>query len=224
MALTAVVPAALKPEFTFAESTVRRYFSDFQLRSQGGLLLVGDERSVLVRSDSLYFAWFEALASKLGEKVTVDLLYTAAREMGRHDAKAFLERCRVTNPTARVASGFFHMAFSGLAAVEIFADSQLADNDSFFLHYLQLNTFESEALKGMGRRSFRCACFYTAGFAAGFCTEAMNMHLHVREIQCVARGEERCEFLMAPRQKLEEHFRRIRAPQAPAPSPAQGPK
>ncbi len=211
MALTAIVPPEFRPEFIFAESTVRRYFSDLQIRSQGGLLLVGDERYVLMRSDSLYFAWFEALASKLGEKATVDLLYTAAREMGRNDAKAFLERSRMSNFTARVASAFFHMAFSGLSAVEIFSDTQLADNDSFFLHYAQVNTFESEALAGMGRRSFRCACFYTAGFAAGFCTEAMNMHLHVREIQCVARGEERCEFLMAPRQKLEEHFRRLRA-------------
>lgn len=212
MALSVVVPAALRPEFTFAESTVRRYFSDFQIRSQGGLVLIGDERYVLVRADSLYFGWFEALASRLGEKAAVDLLYTVAREMGRDDAKALIDGCRISDFKTRVACGFFYMAFSGLASVEIFSDSQLSDNDSFFLHYIQLNTFEAEALRGVGRRSFRCACFYTAGFAAGFCTEALNMHLHAREVQCTARGDARCEFILAPRQKLEGYYRMVRAP------------
>lgn len=220
MLTQAPVPAALKPAFTFAETLVKRRFNDLLMRPQKGTVMVGGERYVLVRSESLYLSWFDALARVLGEKATVDLLYSAAREMGRSDAKAFIDKFRLINEIARLASGLVHMAHAGLASVEIYPDSTPTDDDSFFLHYTHPSTFETEVLREHGRRSMRTACFYSAGYSAGWCTESLNMHLHVREILCKARGDERCEFIMAPRQKLDEHHRRMRPAKEGVPSQA----
>jgi predicted hydrocarbon binding protein len=213
--------ATLKPAFTFAEALVKRRFSDFLFRPQKGTVVVGAERYVLMRVESLYLSWFEALAPTMGERATIDLIYTVAREMGRSDARAFIDKLRPVHTSTRIASGLAYMAHAGLASVEVFSDSYTADDDTFFLHYSHPNTFETEVLRDRGKKSVRSACFFTGGYFAGWCTEALNMHLHTKEIQCKARGDERCELIMAPRQKLEEHHRRLRpvAPAAPAAPP-----
>jgi hypothetical protein len=130
--------------------------------------------------------------------------------MGRSDAKAFIDTYRPVNEIAKLASGLVHMAHAGLASVEVLADTIAKQDDTFFFHYTCPSTFETEVLRDHGRRSIRCACFYSAGYAAGWCTEALNMHLHVREMVCKARGDDRCEFIMAPRPKLDDHYRRLR--------------
>jgi son of sevenless-like protein len=216
MLTNAPLPPILRPAFTFADTLVSRRFQDLGMHPERGTVVLGGERYVLLRSESLYLSWFDALAQVLGEKATVDLLYNAAREMGRSDAKAFIDTYRPVNEIAKLASGLVHMAHAGLASVEVLADTVPKQDDSFFFHYTCPSTFETEVLRDHGRRSIRCACFYSAGYAAGWCTEALNMHLHVREMVCKARGDDRCEFIMAPRTKLDEHYRRLRGGAEPA--------
>jgi hypothetical protein len=111
---------------------------------------------------------------------------------------------------ARLASGPVHFAHAGWAFVEIFEDSAPASDDSYFLHYSHPNTFETEVLRARSISSDEGACLFSAGYSAGWCSAAFGIEVDAREIACVARGDERCEFIMAPEDKLDEHAARLR--------------
>lgn len=170
---------------------------------------VGGERYVLMRCESLYLSWFDALADTFGVETAQAFVYNTAREIGRSDATAFAERLEVPPGIERLSSGPVHFAHSGWALVEILEDSAPAPNDDYFLHYNHPNTFESEVLRARGRRVDHCACLFAAGYSAGWCSAAFGVEVHGRELRCLARGDDRCDFIMAPSARLDAHQERL---------------
>ena len=134
----------------------------------------------------------------------------SAREIGRNDSRSFSRRLGVTDGLDRLSSGPVHFAHAGWAFVDILGDSAPATNDDYFLHYNHPNTFESEVLKNLGREVTACSCLFSAGYSAGWCSDAFGIEVHGRELRCTARGDETCEFIMAPAARLDEHERRVR--------------
>jgi predicted hydrocarbon binding protein len=170
---------------------------------------VGAERYVLMRAESFYLAWSEALEASFGAEATNELLYNTARAIGRADCASFCERLGVKDGVARLASGPLHFAHAGWAFVDIHDDSAPAPDDTYFLHYDHPNTFESEVLAKRGKTMATPACVFSAGYSAGWCTEAFQLEVHAREIQCTACGHGRCQFIMAPADKLDAHAARL---------------
>jgi predicted hydrocarbon binding protein len=212
MPLKAVrVPAPFEPPFEAAESYVEKLFSDVVRRPEEGTIRVGGERYVLIRCESLYLAWFDAMADTFGDDVARQFIYNTAREIGRSDSAAFSAKLHVDDGVARLASGPVHFAHAGWAFVDILPDSAPATDDNYFLHYYHPNTFESEVVTRKGQRVDKCACLFSAGYSAGWCSEAFGIDVHGREIRCTARGEDHCEFVMAPAAKLDECETRVRA-------------
>ncbi len=203
------VPKPFEPPFEKAEFYVEKLFSDIQRRPEKGTLHVGGERYVLMRCESLYLSWFEALAQVFGKDPAREFVYNTAREIGRSDSRTFSERLNVSDGLERLSAGPIHFAHAGWAFVDILADSQPAMDESYFLHYYHPNTFESEVLSKREQKSDQCACLFSAGYSAGWCSEAFQVEVHGRELRCVAMGDEKCEFIMAPAHKLDEHAKRV---------------
>jgi hypothetical protein len=204
MLKSALVPPAFEGPFARAEADVSRLFSQFDRRPEQGTLHVGGERYVLLRAESLYLAWFDAMQSAFGAETAGEFIYNTAREIGGADARAFAERLHETQGVDQLAAGPIHFAHAGWARVEILDDSRPATDDSYFLHYLHPNTFESEVLLRRGRRPEGPACLFSAGYSAGWCSSAFGIEVHARELACLARGDARCEFIMAPAHRLDE--------------------
>lgn len=211
MLTSARVPDPLRPAFELAEALVSRKFDDLDLEPDQGTIRVGGERYVLLRADSFYLGWRNALSGSFGEAAADGFIYNTAREIGRSDCASFSERLGLTDGVARLASGPVHFAHAGWAFVEILADSAPAVDDSYFLHYIHPNTFETEVLRARAIRPATCACLFSAGYSAGWCTEAFGVDVHARELTCLARGDATCEFIMAPEHRLDEHEARVRA-------------
>jgi len=211
MLTTAKVPPAFAPPFEAAEAYVKRHFSDIQRRPDQGTIHVGGDRYVLIRAESLYLAWYDSMAQTFGADVARDFIYSTGREIGRSDCATFSERLGVTSGVERLASGPIHFSHAGWAFVEIFPDSAPATDSSYFLHYQHPNTFESEVLRARGIEREACACFFSAGYSAGWCSSAFGLEVHAREISCLARGDARCEFIMSPAERLDEHEAKLRA-------------
>ena len=205
------VPAAFTGPFEAAEAFVERRFEHVVRRPDQGTIHVGDERYVLVRAEGLYLAWFDALAATFGDEAAAGFIYNSAREIGRADARSFAARLGVTDPVEKLASGPVHFAHAGWAFVDIFDTSRPATDESYFLHYSHPNTFETEVLRARGITRETCACLFSAGYSAGWCSDAFGLEVHAREVRCLARGDARCEFIMAPAHKLDEHEQRVRA-------------
>lgn len=211
MPLKAVrVPDAFVPPFEAAEAHVEKLFSDFNRQPSEGTVHVGGERYVIMRCESLYLAWFDAMNDAFGDEAARQFIYNTAREIGRSDSKSFSQRLGVDDPLARLSSGPVHFAHAGWAFVDILADSAPATDDNYYLHYYHPNTFESEVLAQQGRKVEHCACLFSAGYSAGWCSDAFGVEVHGREVQCIARGDEHCEFVMAPASKLDEAQARAR--------------
>jgi son of sevenless-like protein len=207
MVKSAEVPPPFEAAFAKAETYIERLFSDFQRRPEEGTIRIGGERYVLLRAESLYLAWFDAMESTFGAEVASDFIYNTAREIGGEDARELAARLGVDAGVDSLAAGPIHFAFAGWARVEILADSRPALDDTYFLHYYHPNTFESEVLRARQRKSERPACLFSAGYSAGWCSVAFGVEVHARELRCLARGEPRCEFIMSPAPRLDDHQR-----------------
>lgn len=205
------VPAGMEGPFLAGEASVVKLFSTLSQSPETGTIRVGGQRYVLVRCESLYLDWFSALEESFGDEVAREFIYNTARAIGRSDAKAFAKRLGLTDPIERLSCGPCHFAHAGWAFVEILGDSAPAPNDDFFLHYHHPNTFESEVVKSQGTANEHCVCLFSAGYSAGWCSSAFDLALHGRELRCVARGDDKCEFIMSPASRIDAHEARIRA-------------
>jgi hypothetical protein len=203
------VPEAFRPIFEKAETYVQALFKDIVRKPEAGTIHIGGQRYVLVRCESLYLSWFESMAGSFGDEPAREFIYNTAREIGRSDSREFAQRLKVPRGVEALAAGPIHFAHAGWAFVDILADSAPATDESYFLHYYHPNTFESEVLKTRGRKTDQCGCFFSAGYSAGWCSEAFGLEVHGREIRCTARGEKNCEFIMAPTHELDRHQNRL---------------
>ena len=204
------VPPPFEPPFAAGETFVEGLFSQVERKPEQGTVHVGGERYVFLRCESLYLAWFEAMADTFGEDAAGKFIYNTAREIGRSDAEAFTKRQGVENPIERLAAGPVHFAHAGWAFVEILDDSSPTPDEEFFIHYHHPNTFESEVLATRGEKRSKCTCLFSAGYSSGWCTNAFGVELHGRELRCVSKGDAECDFIMAPSDRLDGHEKRVR--------------
>ncbi len=213
------VPPGFEPPFRAAEEYVERLFKQLSCEPARGTIHVGEDRYVLMRAESLYLAWYEAMAEALGEEAAYEFIYNTARAIGRSDARTFAQRMGVSSSLERLSAGPVHFAHAGWALVDIFEDSQPSPDNEYYLHYCHPNTFESEVLGSLGRRLPSPGCFFSAGYSSGWCSFAYGIEVHGREVQCVAAGGEACEFIMGRSERLAEWETRAtaccRVPAAP---------
>ena len=202
------VPPRFEPPFARAETFVEKLFSQLERQPERGSIHVSGERYIMVRAESLYVTWFEALADTFGEEAAGEFIYNTAREIGRSDSASFSKRLALTEALDRVASGPPHFAHAGWALGAILDDS---DPAACYFHYYHPNTFESEVARGKGKTASGCTCLFSAGYSAGWVSDAFQTEIHARELRCVVKGDPTCEFIMCPSQALDDHERQVRA-------------
>lgn len=196
-------PAPFVPLFEAAEGQIGGMFDRFDHQPQKGSIHVGGERYLLVRANGFYLAWFDAMAETFGEDMARQFVYNTAREIGRNDSREISAKLELAEPPVKLAAGPVHFAHAGWAIVDIMDDSAPAPDESYYLHYRHPNTFESEVCLRQGRETDKCMCLFSAGYSAGWCSEAFGLEVHAREFTCSARKDEHCEFVMGPADKLD---------------------
>jgi diguanylate cyclase (GGDEF)-like protein/PAS domain S-box-containing protein len=138
--------------------------------------------------------------------VASNLLFDLAHAIGEADARTFHARMGVEEPIEKLSAGPIHFSFAGWAFVKIFPESNPAPNDDFFLIYDHPFSFESDAWRRKGRKSEFPVCIMNAGYSSGWCEESFGLPLVAAEIECLARGDAHCRFVMAPPSRIEQHI------------------
>lgn len=215
MPTTARVPEALVPLFDQAEVYVREHFANLRREPEKGTIHVGDERYVLVRAASLTTGFLEVMRDVIGEEEALKFWYRVARVIGRDDARAFCAARNLTDGPSRLSTGPIHFAFAGWARVEIDDRSKPASDDTYYLEYTHPNTFESASWIDSGKKAEQPVCVFSAGYSAGWCSEAFSVDVHAREVTCVAAGQPECRFVMAPWANLDRYVAEVLARTAP---------
>lgn len=208
---TVQVPAEMEPLFLQAQTLVDTYFRDRNFSPEQGSILIGEQRYILVRADSMSVRFFEFVRNMypgLDEADAVHaasaILYDLAVAMGRADAKVFIDKMEVTDPIARLSCGPIHFAYSGWAFVSISPESRPSMDENYFLLYDHPYSFEAETWKAAGVNPGFNVCCMNAGYSSGWCQESFGIPLVAREVVCKANGGDACRFIMAPPEKIDE--------------------
>ena len=212
---TVSVPDAIAPLFLRAQDYVRRYFADRHEDPEQSSIVISGERYVLVRAASMSVEFFDLVTSLYADRgpdeaanVARNLLYDLAHSLGRADARAFAAKMGLTDPIERLSAGPIHFAFAGWAYVRIRAESQPVPNDDYYLCYDHPFSFEADSWSRAGRQAAFPVCIMSAGYSSGWCSESFGLTLEAVEVECSARGDAQCRFIMAPPRRLEEHLER----------------
>jgi len=212
---TVSVPDAIAPLFLRAQDYVRRYFADRHEDPEHSRITISGERYILVRAASMSVEFFDLVRSLYTDRgpdeaasVARNLLYDLAHSLGRADAHAFAAKMGLTDPIERLSAGPIHFAFAGWAFVRIHPESQPVPSDDYYLSYDHPFSFEADAWNRASRRAGFPVCIMSAGYSSGWCSESFGLTLEAAEVECTARGDAQCRFIMAPPRRLEEHLER----------------
>jgi PAS domain S-box-containing protein len=225
---TARVPPDFRPVFLKAQEYVQSYFGAATSDPERGTVEFSGERYIMVRAASMSVEFFELVASLYRERgeaearaVANGFLFDIAHALGKADAAAFHQRMKLSDPLEKLSAGPIHFAHSGWAFVDILPESKATPDEDYYLIYDHPYSFEVDAWLKRGRNTDFPVCVMNAGYSSGWCEESFGLPLVAVEVECLARGDERCRFIMAPPSRIEEHLRRYGAT-VPGSLPATG--
>jgi len=215
---TVRVPQGIREVFLRAQDYVRSYFQAVAGSPEKGTLEFSGERYIMIRAASMSVEFFEQVASLYrdrGEKearaVANGFLFDIAHALGKADARAFHQRMGVSDPMEKLSAGPVHFAHSGWALVDILPESNPTPDQDYYLIYDHPYSFEVDAWLKRGRHTDFPVCVMNAGYSSGWCEESFGFPLVSVEVECLARGDQRCRFIMAPPSRIEEHIERYGA-------------
>jgi diguanylate cyclase (GGDEF)-like protein/PAS domain S-box-containing protein len=210
---TVSVPESIRPLFLKAQEYVSRYFATKTENPAHGTISISGERYILLRAASMSIEFFDLVTSLYQDKgpeearvVASNLLFDLAHAIGKADARAFHARMGVEEPIEKLSAGPIHFSFAGWAFVKIFPESTPTPDEDYFLIYDHPFSFESDAWLRKGRQSDFPVCIMNAGYSSGWCEESFGVPLVATEIECLARGDAHCRFVMAPPTRIEQHI------------------
>lgn len=204
---TVKVPAQFAAVFAEAERRVGEFFAGMERDPSKGIINIAGDRYILVRGDSIFTALREKMTADFGSAVAEAFLYDLAKTVGRGDARRFSEKLGLSDPIHKLSAGPVHFSHTGWAFVEILPESRPSPDQDYLLVYDHPNTFESASYAARGKKSDRPVCLFSAGYSAGWCSHSFGLELDAREVACIAQGDARCRFVMAPSRRLEERVR-----------------
>jgi signal transduction histidine kinase/CheY-like chemotaxis protein/predicted hydrocarbon binding protein len=221
---TVSVPASMREPFLRAQEYVERFFHDRLLDPSHSTIAISGERYILVRAAAMSVEFFDLVTSLYADRgpqearlVAANLLFDIAHSIGRGDARTFHERMKVTDPIERLSAGPIHFSFSGWAFVKILPESAPSPDENYYLIYEHPFSFESDAWIKRGRKSEYPVCIMSAGYSSGWCEESFGLPLVAAEVECLARGDAQCRFIMSPPSHIEGHLARyMSSPERPA--------
>ena len=196
-------PPAFAPLFDAMEAKVAGMLEDRTWDTSIGAHLVAGERFVMYRAESMSVSIREELNKLLGSGADA-ALYRIGKGIGASDCRHLAGRLPDVSPEQLVALGPISFALSGFANTTILDGSNPALDDSFVLFYEHPHSYEAESFKKKGVATSTTECFLVAGYSAGWAGEALGIDLHCREVSCIARGDDKCLFVMSASSKLRE--------------------
>jgi PAS domain S-box-containing protein len=214
---TVSVPEQFAPIFLKAQEYVARYFADRVEDPAQSSIIISGERYILVRAASMSVEFFDLVQSLYREQgasearsVANNILFDLAHSLGKADEHNFHIRMKVDDPIERLSAGPIQFAYAGWAFVKILPESRPSPDQNYYLIFDHPFSFESNAwLKHtQGKPVEFPVCIMNAGYSSGWCEESFGIPLVSAEVECLAKGDEQCRFIMAPPARIEEHLAR----------------
>jgi DNA-binding CsgD family transcriptional regulator/predicted hydrocarbon binding protein len=210
---TVSVPDNFYQVFLTAQNYVRNYFSISQRDPEKGSIKFSGERYILVRAASMSIEFFDMMAllyKDRGEEesrtLSFNFLFDIAHSIGKADAKSFFSKMKVKDPIEKLSAGPVHFAYTGWASVKIHPLSKPTADENFYLIYDHPYSFEAQAWMDKGEKVEFPVCVMNAGYSSGWCEESFGVSLVTAEIECQAKGDRHCRFIMAHPSRIKDYI------------------
>ncbi|MCK5162634.1 MAG: XylR N-terminal domain-containing protein [Desulfobacula sp.] len=210
---TVSVPDDFRPIFLKAQNYVRNYFSTIQRDPEKGSIKFSGERYILIRAASMSKEFFDMMMNLYkdrGEKeartLSFNFLFDIAHSIGKADAKSFFSKMKVSDPIEKLSAGPVHFAYTGWASVKIHPLSNPVPDKNFYLIYDHPYSFEAQAWLDKGEKANFPVCVMNAGYSSGWCEESFGVPLVTAEVECRAKGDRHCRFIMAHPSRLKDYI------------------
>jgi two-component sensor histidine kinase len=210
---TVKVPKEISPIFNKAQATVGKYFRSLKFAPWQGTIEVNKERYVLVRASALsheFLNTIKHLYKDRGEEEALtigkNILFDVAHVLGLEDAKSFHKKMNLKDPISKLSAGPVHFAYTGWAFVDILPESDPVPNENYFIKYHHPYSFEADSWLRAGKRSKTPVCIMNSGYSSGWCEASFGFPLTAVEIECRAKGDKHCTFIMAPLHMIDKYL------------------
>lgn len=211
-AQTVIAPGPFREIFDQAEELVADYFSEFKRNPEKATIEINGERYILIRSDSLSYEFFDIIKElykdegvEHAQSIGQNFLFDISSVLGQKDAIAFHKKMKLENPVSKLSAGPVHFAYTGWANVELFPECNPTPDENYYLKYIHHNSFEAQSWIKAKRKSTTPVCTMNAGYSSGWCSESFGLQLTAVEVECQAKGDKHCTFVMAPTNRIEEY-------------------
>lgn len=212
---TVNVPENFYEIFLTAQNYVRNYFSTIDREPEKGIVKFSNERYILVRASSMSKEFFDMMTHMYKDRgeseartIAFNFLFDIAHAIGKADAKSFFEKMNVDDPVEKLSAGPVHFAYTGWATVRIHPLSNPTPDENYYLIYDHPYSFEAQAWLDKGEKSEFPVCVMNSGYSSGWCEESFGLPLVTAEIECQAKGDRHCRFIMAPPSTIKDHIRK----------------
>ncbi|MFW9848378.1 MAG: V4R domain-containing protein [Candidatus Thorarchaeota archaeon] len=210
MVKTVEAPPPMHPMIEGIESQYEKIFSEeLTFRPEESRVKLLDNEMMLISLKTIAITLKDGLDEVLGETGTDMFMYRVGKAFGRSEAQRMIPKLQLGNVVERVAAGPIYAAYSGFVRVRLLPGSNPTDDNDYLLVYEHPNNFEAQFWKSEGRDASENVCYFNAGYAAGWCSEATGLDLDSEEIACEAAGAESCRFIMFPADRRMEYMDRI---------------
>jgi two-component sensor histidine kinase/predicted hydrocarbon binding protein len=217
---TVKVPKQMQAIFEKAEKTVGNYFKSLKFTPSKGTIEINDERYVLVRASALsheFLYTIKDLYKDRGEEEALNIgkniLFDMSHVIGMEDAQNFHRKMKLTDPISKLSAGPVHFAYAGWASVDILPESRPSPDENCYLKYHHPFSFEADSWVSANKRSKFPVCIMNAGYSSGWCEASFGIPLTAVEIECKAKGDKQCTFIMAPPHKIDSYLKQSKKQQ-----------
>jgi len=205
-----LVPGDLQPVFKSAQRYVEQYFKERSENPEKGTIEIQGERYIMIRAASMSLELFKTVRTLYEDRgkeeahnIASGMLFDLAHSLGKADAKSFHTKMNVTDPLEKLSAGPVHFAFTGWAFVKILPGGLLTPDDRFNLMYEHPFSFESDVWLLDDEKPDFPVCIMNAGYSSGWCEESFGLPLVSVEVECRARGDKECRFIIGTPGRIE---------------------
>jgi len=172
-------------------------------RPEQGQIWLGDKRMILLHAEALG-SLRQELIDSIGVELTRGLMTRTGYLGGMRDAELAMKTRKDESQLDMLAAGAQLHALSGMVEVEPVRVE--ADQKKGYLYgeFLWKHSIEDEMHVNFSGNNHDAVCWMEIGYSSGFLTRLMGKRILVREVECVAGGDNVCRAVAKPAEDWED--------------------
>jgi len=166
---------------------------------------------LLIYAKALSRGMREAMVRSYGENGVNRLVYGLAKNAGAIDARKILNAHEVLDPISGLVMGKVLLKTIGWSQITFSPECIIEENDENYIICEHNFSFEANCYIDAQLVTNLPICHLSCGYYCGWSEISLKSSLAARELDCLAKGDDRCIIVMAPPYRLFDWIKETKA-------------